>query len=147
MEIMPKMLTDLKNNLHGCPIQFTTDENGNEFQSVDEGVKDWENILNRMIFCFQEMNEDTCSMTNEYHDEYFKQLRKPRDGKPAGDWFPNEEIVDEHGKKQYRLIFGEVEPELKEKYQKRKREIEDYKEKMKNEGLGLFCKYFSDLWD
>ena len=30
MKIMPKMLTDFKKNLHGCPAQFTTHEDETE---------------------------------------------------------------------------------------------------------------------
>ena len=145
MRIMPKMLVDLKKNLHGCPAQFTTREDGTEYQDVDKGVKDWEDVLDRMIFCFREMNDDTCSMENEFHDEFFKQWNKPNEGKPWKDRFiPCEE--DEH-KGYYRLITGEVEPELDENYHKKSLEIEAYKESMQNEGLALFCKYFRNLWD
>jgi len=145
MEMMPKMLTDFKKNLHGCPAQFTTREDRTEYQDVDKGVKDWEDVLDRMIFCFREMNDDTCSMKNEYNDEYFKQLHKPFEGKPWKDRFiPCEE--EEH-KGCYRLNTGEVEPELEENYRKKTLEIEAYKDNMKNEGFKLFSKYFWNLWD
>jgi hypothetical protein len=139
MRIIPKILTDLKHDLRGCPSIFTNDENGKEFQSVEDGVKDWKNILDRMIFCFQEMNEDTCSMKNEYEDEYDKQAR------PFGKELTTEEI-GEDGQKRWRLNLAEVEPELERKYFERLREIGDYREKMKNEGLELFGKYFHYLW-
>ena len=145
MEVMPKMLADLKKDLRGCPSQFTIGGDGKEYQSVDEGVRDWENILDRMIFCFQEMNEDTCSMKNEYEEEYHRQRFESRGGKSILDCFTSEEI-NEHGEKRYRLITGEAEPELEEKYRRRMREIEDYRENMKNEGFELFRKYFWNLW-
>ena len=141
-EIMPKMLTDLKKNLHGCPAQFTHNEDGTEFQDVEKGVKDWENVIERMIFCFREMNEETCSMKNEYEEEYYRQFCRP----DVKDQFvPYGE--DKNGNKLYRLITGEVEPELKENYRKKVLEIDDYRAKMKNEGFELFSKYFWNLWD
>ena len=146
MKIVPKMLTDMKKNLHGCPAQFTNNEDGTEFQDVEKGVKDWENVIERMIFCFTEMNEDTCSMKNEFEDEYRRQRDKPNEGKPFKDWFvPCGE--DENGEKLYRMITGEVEPELEENYRKKMLEIEQYKDNMKNEGFELFSRYFWNLWD
>ena len=146
MEIMPKMLADLKKDLHGCPAQFTTREDGTEYQDVDKGVKDWEDVLDRMIFCFREMNNDTCSMKNEYDDEYFRQLHKPNEGKPYKEWFVPCGEDEKHGKL-YRMIEGEVDPELKENCHKKTLEIEAYKDNMKNEGFELFSKYFWNLWD
>jgi hypothetical protein len=54
---------------------------------------------------------------------------------------------DDKGEKMYELITGEVEPELKENYWKKEREINDYRDKMKNEGFELFSKHFWNLWD
>jgi len=107
VKIMPQMLTDLKNEVRGCPMSFTY-KNGVEYQSVEQGTEEWKSVLDRMAFCFKEVNEDTCSIKNEFNDD---------------------------------------EPELEEKYHNRQREINDYREKMKKEGLELFSKHFSDLWD
>ncbi|MCL2649488.1 MAG: hypothetical protein FWD60_00495 [Candidatus Azobacteroides sp.] len=146
MEIMPKMLTDFKKNLHGCPAQFTTNDDGTQHQDIEKGMKDWEDIIERMIFYFREMNDNTCSMKNEFEDEYFKQLHKPNEGKPVKEWFIPCEEDEQHGKL-YRLNEGEVDPELEENYRKKMLEIETYKDNMKNEGFELFSKYFWDLWD
>lgn len=137
MEIMPQMLTDLKNNKHGCPMQFTHNEDGTE-KDFETGMKEWQDTLERMIFCFREINDDTCSMKNEFEDEYDRQRFQ---GKPFKDLF----VPTENGS--YRLDEGEVNPELSEKYRKKSIEIEEYKEKMKNEGFELFSKYFWNLWD
>ena len=147
MEIMPEMLTEFKKNLHGCPAQFTTNDDGTQYQDVEKGMKDWEDIIDRMIFCLREMNEDTCSMKNEYEEEYHRQRNKPNEGKPFKDWFVPCEIKDENGEQLYELITGEVEPELEENYRKKTLEIQEYREKMKNEGFELFSKYFWNLWD
>jgi len=95
MEIMPEMLTEFKKNLHGCPAQFTTNDDGAQYQDVEKGMKDW--------------------------------------------IFPCDE---KEGKQLYRLNEGEVELELKENYHNKMFEIEEYKNKMKNEGFELFSKYF-----
>ena len=139
MEIMPKMLTDFKKNLHGCPAQFTTNDDGMQYQDVEKGMKDWEDVIEHMIFCFREMNDDTCSMENEFEDEYLKQRYE---GKSFKDRF----IKNEDGTS-YSLIEGNVDPELKEKYHRKILEIEEYKNKMKTEGFELFSKYFWNLWD
>ena len=142
MEIMPKMLTDFKKNLNGCPSHFIINDDGTRDKDIENGMKDWEDIIDRMIFCFKEMNDDTCSMKNEYEDEYHKQLYKPNEGKSVKDWF-----IKNENENTYRLNKGEVEPELEENYGKKIFEIEEYKDKMKNEGFELFNKYFWNLWD
>jgi len=136
MEIMPEMLTDLKKNNRGCPMQFIDGESDADFEN---GMKKWHDILDRMIFCFREMNDDTCSMKNEYEDEFFKQRYE---GKSFEDRF----VKNEDGQT-YSLIEGNVDPELQENYHKKTLEIEEYKDKMKNEGLELFSKYFWNLWN
>jgi len=69
MDIMPQMLTDLKKKKHGCPVQFTHNEDGTE-KDFAQAMEEWQSVLDRMIFCFTEMNDDTCSMKNEYDEEY-----------------------------------------------------------------------------
>jgi hypothetical protein len=145
MDKMPKMLQDFKKNLHGCPVQFTTSEEGTEYQDVEQGMKDWEAVIDRMIFCFTEMHEDTCTMKNEFADEYHRQKHKPNEGKSFKEWF--EPVEDSKFEKCYRWIEGEVEPELKENFWKKEKEISEYRESMKNEGLDLFKKYFWNLWN
>lgn len=141
MEIMPRILADFKKNLHGCPAHFAKQEDGTE--DVEQGMKAWEAVIERMIFCFTEMNEDTGSMKNEFADEYHRQLHKPNEGKPVKEWF---EPDDEHPD-YYRLIEGEVDPELKENFWNREKEISEYRDQMKDEGLELFKQYFWNLWD
>jgi hypothetical protein len=143
--IMPQMLTDLKRTKHGVPAEFIQNEDGTE-KDLDEGIKAWNEVLDRMIFCFQEMGDDSCSQKNEFEDEYFKQLRKPREGKKIKDWFEPCGIDEEHGQL-YRMIKGEVEPELEKNFTNRLHEIKEYKNIMQNEALDLFKKYFRNLWN
>ena len=137
MKIMPNMLAELKEKKRGCPAQFIKGDNGQE--DLEKGMNDWQNVLERMIFCFKEMNDETCSMENQYDDEYERQRYE---GKPFKDRF----IKNEDGTS-YRLIEGKVNPELAENHRKKILEIEEYKDKMKNEGFELFSKYFWNLWD
>jgi hypothetical protein len=55
--------------------------------------------------------------------------------------------VKNEDKETYTLIQGEVDPELAENHRKKMLEIEEYKDKMKDEGFKLFSKYFRNLWD
>lgn len=88
----PKILTELNKNRMGHPTDMTD--------------KEWGDIIDRMIFCFTEANDYTCSQTNSI--DYDKN---------------------------------------KDKWCEREIEIVDYRDKMKNEGLELFSKYFWNLWD
>lgn len=50
------MLKQLKETHMGYPCGMTSEE--------------WEQILDKMIFCFTEANEETCSQKNEYQLEF-----------------------------------------------------------------------------
>jgi hypothetical protein len=80
--------------------------------------EEWDSILARMVFCFKEANEETCSMKNEFQTEYIN------------------------------YFGGEIKPspELEKSYYDKREEIESYREAMLNEGLELFRKHFRSLW-
>ena len=59
MEIMPKMLQNLKDTSHGFPIEFKSES-------------EWFEILERMIFLLHEMDEDSCTYKNPYEDKWFE---------------------------------------------------------------------------
>ena len=92
LNTVPKILTELNKNRMGHP--------------TDMADKEWGDIIDRMIFCFTEANDYTCSQTNSIDYD------KDRD-----------------------------------KWREREIEIVNYRDKMKNEGLELFSKYFWNLWD
>ena len=50
----------LKETKHGYPCDMTAEE--------------WDNQLDRMIYCFTEMQEDKCSQKNEYEEQYFQKM-------------------------------------------------------------------------
>lgn len=55
--VIPYLMRNLKENLHGCPNRFCYNENGEEI-SLEEAMKKWENVLERIAFCFEESNEE-----------------------------------------------------------------------------------------
>lgn len=132
-EVMPRILSDYKKNLHGCPAQFTVRDDGQEYQSAEKGCEEWKAILDRMTFCFTEMNEESCSLKNEFDEEYHKQV--------FGD--KNWDDLSYSGK----WKFNKAEPELEQKYKQKRKEIYEYRTKMKDEGFDLLKKYFWNLWD
>lgn len=96
-----------------------------QLQKIKQGYpinmteKQWDIALSNMIYCFKESTEKYCSEKNEYEDEYTKDLFNSRE---------------------------EFNEELRNKWLKREEEIEMYREKMKNEALEMFSKYYYDLW-
>ena len=95
--IMPPMLENFKDNLHGYPSSFydissseaeedksdKADET-DETSKIDKGMKVWQNTLDKMIFLFRESDRETCSHQNPYEEEYSKRdsskARYPRLG-------------------------------------------------------------------
>lgn len=55
-DTFPHILSDMLQDLHGCPSNM-------EFV-------EWENELSKMLYYFMEANDKTCSQTNEYEEEY-----------------------------------------------------------------------------
>ena len=110
--IMPKVLDTMRANLHGSPYGITFEE--------------WQNILERMSYCFKEAHEETCSQTNEYEDMFDIYFEENENGTYSSK-VSNEEIYI--------------------KWAKRQEEISEYQTKKLHEGLDLFKKYFWDLWD
>ena len=116
------MLKDLRKYHHGFP--------GTKEVPTDEK---WCEILDRMIFCFEESLEDTeCSIINPYREEYNEALNRVI--RQKGDVL--EEFVNKHPCCEHEKEYFEYE-----------KKIWKYKKKMQDEGLELFCKYFNNLWD
>ncbi|MDR3245232.1 MAG: hypothetical protein LBT50_02225 [Prevotellaceae bacterium] len=62
--VAPKILSEYRKGLHGYPHEF----------SDKGGIEAWEAIIDRMIFCFTEMDEDTSSVQEEYKKEYWEDI-------------------------------------------------------------------------
>lgn len=110
LKTMPKLLQryiELNNEVKAHP----------SFCSYDE----WVDIIDEMVHCFKETNEDTCSMKNEYEYIFDKVTFKAKGG-------------------------IEVNKEDLKKYNDRQHVIDAYRKEMLNKGLDLFKEYFRDLW-
>lgn len=62
LDIMSRMLNQLKETTHSAPLLPNTD--------CVTCHEEWERILDRMIFLLNEMDEDRCSYKNPYEEEY-----------------------------------------------------------------------------
>lgn len=127
-----KMLKQLKKEHVGFPAEVLSVANRNRLASgsekekkyySDKGSREWEDILDRMIFLLYEMDEDKCSQTNEFAEQY------------------HEIMAHKHPEQ----INGYQ--ELKTNFINREKEIAAYMEKSKNEFFRLYSKWFYYIWD
>ena len=154
--IMPTMLQEFKDTQHGCPVVPGLASHKvfleKEEEKDDEDLAKWNAILDRMIFLLKEAEEETCSKTNLYEDEYFKAHREfeGKYGKWGEKLLTPEEQEDVKNNRGHRLYFpGDVEEykELSEKYLEEEQKLSQYRMECNNEALALFSKWFYDLWD
>lgn len=163
----PKILTEMRENLHSHPAFFdgksfinmnlsdtqslNTDENE---ESPD--FKKWKDILDEMIYLLHEMDEDKCSLKNQYEKELFKineEFKKKYGG--CGDKLKSkEEIAKEKAHGSVKMLspkdFPDLYPEyseLQHKYMMAEIHKSSYMDGCKNKFFHLFSEYFWDLWD
>ena len=89
---------------------------------------------------------------NEFYSEYNEAVWGKDDSvKNFKKWWGKHFVVEEYDEKgkplSYRLVTNDPEPELKEKYWNREKEIAEYRDSLKNEAFDLLKKYFYNLWD
>lgn len=140
-ELMPAMLKHLKDNRMGSPARLG--ENCHE---------EWDKILDRMIFLWNELDEDTCSKKNPYeeaHTKAFSEFSKKYGF--LGQGLETEEEKEKNKKTggHYVHFMREV-PEYAEidrLYDEEERKLEKYREDCKNEVFDLMKEYFWVLWD
>lgn len=172
INIMPRMLQEFKDNLHGFPIelelQYCKDNNLNfddyccgandpKTQEIQDNMHNWaeqkwNEILDHMIFLFKECDEDQCSLKNKYEEEWIAATKKFTDkyGLFGEELLSNEE--KERSKNTgYTAIhtMSEIEEfkDIVNKHMKEEQKINQYREKCKKEALSLFSKYINNLWD
>ena len=133
IEIMPKMIQELKERKIGYPAYLSE--------------KEWDSILDEMIQCFKEANSETTSFINPYEEEYFEKVLpvfmyqfedKKREISDDG-YYTLKFIKD--------MDVSEEIKELDKKHYEKEKEKERFMEKNKKKGLELFVKYFDNLWD
>ena len=154
MEVVPKMLKAYRKHNDGCPSKLLPSFNPTEEES-ENAFRKWDEILERMIFLLDEMNEDRCSMKNPYEqemDRIKKQFRKKYGF--YGDKAVNPAVLDEEEESEgSRMYFPSDFPdlyptysELRDKWIKSDKEIFEYRDKCRKEFFALFSEYFWDLW-
>lgn len=107
-----------------------------EKENFEDGIYDqfiaWKIILRRIAYCLKESSEDQQTMANEYWEEYWNLVY-------------DREYVDDEERDQ--VLNDPKIKELDKKVQERWKEIDEYKEKMKDEAFELLSKWFFALWN
>jgi len=142
--IYPALL-QLKATQHGVPGEFGDvggadydTQNSFDFykethdESFQKKIQEWETILDKMIWSFQQIVED------DYESLYHH-------GKPEFDWEPNDEIIYNPISNKMEKTFTLVDKNPNDHWI----DMEGLKlhEQRIQEGLELFGKYYKHLWD
>lgn len=175
LTIIPKMLDYLNKKRRGYPcslmgefydrnkerieiskkdflMELHSDKYSDLYDECDDWCdKRWNEILNNMIYIFNECDYDKCSMKNEFEEECQKALEEfdKKYGLLGHKLMTEEEKkkAKETGLSTAHLVTEIPEyNEIWEKYSKREREIEKYQRKCKKRALKLFVRYFNELW-
>ncbi len=154
VETMPKILKDFKKkklayweldeNLHRI-----TDANAHEKE--DLYISRVDQVLDRMIFLLNEMNEDKCSMKNIYKKEHWeieKSQMKKQGYSDIYEAMTDTEGPDSEGyhRMKYHPEYSKEEEELNRKYFDYECKIHEYRMKCTDEFFDLLKEHFWDLW-
>lgn len=165
--IIPEMVKIIKENKYGLPgfdfiekyfeehnelpISFEEYCNNVDFDDAiikkinDDLLKAQDQLLDSIIYTFNESMEETCSLKNEYEKEYFKADKSFT--KEYG--FLGEKVTkkNEDGSRPV-IIMGSIDKykDIYEKYNNREKEIEKYCDDNKKKALELFVKNIDLLW-
>lgn len=147
-KLVPKMVHELKEIRIGSPgvlgMNYVDDDG---FYTNDKCHEEWDAILDRIVFLFQEMNEETCSRQNEYESEHLKMFEEFEEkyGLLGEKLQTEEELAKSEKTHAYRVHFMNEIPEyrdLDEKYRQRDAELAKYRESCKDEAFDLLKKWF-----
>ena len=122
----------------------------------EECAKKWEDTIKHLVWLLDEMDEETCSMTNPYeekwwsfHEKFDKKYSNSKDELKT-----EKELLDEKRTNTFLHIgperdpdFGEEYKEVLEKFLEAEKRISHYRDECKNEFFELFSKWFWNLWD
>ena len=153
--IMPSMLEEFRDNMHGCPDAPGLVSHRVFLDDADkdtESMKAWTAVLDKIIFLLKEAGENTCSRTNPYEEAFHNASREFEE--KYGEWgeklLTPKEQDDMKNNRGQRIYFpGDVEEykELSDRYLEEERKIAAYRRDCKDEALKLFSEWFYDLWD
>lgn len=153
LEIVPAMLEQYKKTRTGSPSVLGENLPNEKGFIVNETChKEWDEILDKMIFLFREADESTCQRKNPYEDEHSKAFHEftQKYGLFGEKLETQEEKEEGQRTGGYAMHFMSELPEyaeIDEKYHAAESELEEYRNKCKDEAFKLFSKYFFYLWD
>lgn len=155
--LIPDMLQTLKDTRTGSPGHLGENYvNDDGILENDTCHREWDEILDRMIFLWREIDADTCSKKNRYEEEYLKTLEEFEEKYGLlGKELQTEEELEENKRlageeTTHTVHFMEELPEyreISENYRREERRLEEYRKSCKNEAFDMLKEYFFDLWD
>lgn len=152
--MIPDMLQNLKDTRQGSPGYLGENYTNEEGILVNDTChEEWDKILDRMIFLWREIDEDTCSQKNSYDEEYSKALREFNE--KYGLFGFKLQTKKELEENKIRGGGGTVHfmdelPEYKEisdKYREEEKRLGEYRSACKDEAFDMMKQYFFSLWD
>lgn len=169
INIIPKMLRDYKKSMQAYPELFTEEwfENNKEecekygydidafycntrFDEDAErlskeinkyNLRKWEETLDKMIFLFEESNEETCSRKNPYEEEWHEQLST---GIP--DYLFKKKELKKRKKNPPPPRDEEAFDKIQALYFEEYKKLEEYRNQCEKEAIEMFAKYLHHLW-
>ncbi|MBE5951549.1 MAG: hypothetical protein E7260_08145 [Lachnospiraceae bacterium] len=152
--IIPDMLQTLKDTRMGSPSYLGENYTNEDGILVNDTChEEWDKILDRMIFLWREVDEDTCLKKNPYDDAHTEAMREFRDMYGfLGAKLQTEKELEENKKRGggcYVHFMDEL-PEYKEisdKYREEEKKLEEYRNSCKDEAFDMLKQYFFALWD
>ena len=166
MNIIPKMLRDFRKSMQAYPELFTEEwfeNNKEECEKYDYDInafycntrcdedaerlsreinnynlRKWEETLDRMIFLFEETNEEMCSKKNPYIEEYYGQF--------VPDWALSRKELRDRKKNPPPPRDEEAFEKLGKLCIEEDNKIEEYRKQCEKEAFEMFFKYLHNLW-
>ncbi len=139
INVMTPMLRQLKETHHGSPAYLGKNYVNEDGVMVNtECHKEWDKILDRMIFLLGEMREETRTLKNPYTDDCKKMMEEFRE-KYREKENASHEFADLRNTPEYKTI--------QDRYYAKAKELDLYSDQCKNEFFELFSKHFWELWD
>lgn len=152
--IIPDMLQTLKNTRTGSPGYLGENYTNEEGILVNDTChEEWDEILDRMIFLWREIDEVTCTQKNPYEEDYSKAMQEFHDKYGILGSKLQTEIELEENKRRGgggTVHFMDELPEYKEisdKYHEEEKRLDEYRSACKDEAFDMLKKYFFSLWD
>lgn len=158
LEVIPKMIQDLRNNHVGHP-SVIYDETNDSFFCEDTGKKlddqKWNDILDQIIIFAKEAAEETCSMENPYRNEWWKYHEEFDRKYPNKDVLKTpKELADEKRTHTYYHVGPSRDPDFGKKYDEVSKKVLDFDDEIfkyrnycKDQLFELMRIFFWDLWD